>query len=88
MTGMSYNQVFPGHQIAMFAPLADGDMEYADGTKPTLDQEAKDVVTFLAYIASPELETRKRLGVRAALFLLLLTGLTYGVKRKLWTGVH
>jgi ubiquinol-cytochrome c reductase cytochrome c1 subunit len=88
MPGMAYNRAFPGHQIAMFPPLNDDDIEYADGTKATLDQEARDVVTFLAFIASPELDARKRLGLGAVLFFLLLTGLTYAVKRRVWRGVH
>ena len=63
-------------------------MTYADGTKATLDQEAHDVVTFLAYVANPEMEERKRIGVQVMLFLALLTGLTYAVKRKVWSDVH
>ena len=43
--------------------------------------------TFLTYIANPEMEERKRMGVKVVLFLLLLTGLTYAVKRKLWADV-
>ena len=31
---------------------------------------------------------RKQIGVRAVLFLLLMTGLTYAVKRKVWAEVH
>jgi len=88
MSGMNYNNVFPGHQIAMAQPLRDETVEYADGTPNTLDQEARDVVTFLAYIAEPEMVERKRTGVKVILFLLLLTGLTYSVKRKLWSDVH
>ena len=63
-------------------------MTYADGTKATLDQEAHDVVTFLAWAANPEMEERKRIGVRVMLFLAMLTGITYAVKRKVWSDVH
>ena len=49
---------------------------------------SRDVTTFLAYIAEPEMETRKRLGVKVVLFLLFLTGLTYATKRKVWADVH
>ena len=86
--GMNYNKVMPGHQIAMAAPLSDGRVEYADGTKPTIDQEARDVTTFLAYIANPEMEQRKRMGVRVVLFLGLMTCLTYAVKRQIWSDVE
>lgn len=88
MSGMHYNKYFPGNQIAMVQPLRDGTVTYTDGTNPTLDQEARDVVTFLDYIANPELEQRHRMGVKVVLFLIFLTGLTYAVKRKLWAGVE
>lgn len=86
--GLYYNKYFPGHQIAMPQPLRDNTVEYTDGTKPTLDQEAHDVASFLAWAAMPELDTRKQMGVRVFLYLLFLTGLTYAVKRKLWADVH
>ncbi len=86
--GMSYNLYFPGHNIAMPPPLSDGAVEYADKTKATVDQMARDVTTFLAWAAEPELEARKRMGVKVVLFLLVLTGLLYGVKRKIWADVH
>ena len=43
----------------------------------TLEQEAHDVVTFLAWAANPEMVERKQIGVRVVLFLMLMTGLTY-----------
>lgn len=88
MEGMNYNKYFPGHQIAMAPPLQDNSVQYADGTKATLDQEARDVTTFLTYAANPEMEQRKRIGVRMVLFLAFLTGVTYAVKRKTWANVH
>lgn len=87
MAGSNYNKYFPGNQIAMLQPLQDGMVDYTDATNPSLDQEARDVVTFLTFIANPELEQRHRMGVRVVLFLLFLTGLSYAVKRKLWAGV-
>jgi ubiquinol-cytochrome c reductase cytochrome c1 subunit len=86
--GMYYDKMYPGHQIAMPQPLHDDAVTYTDGTKPTTEQEAHDVVTFLAYISNPEMEQRKRMGVKVTLFLVLLTGLTYAVKRKVWADVH
>ncbi len=85
--GTFYNAFFPGHAIHMPPPLSDGAVTYADGTKATVEQEAKDVTTFLAYAANPEMEDRKRLGVRVVGFLVLLTGVTYAAKRKLWAGI-
>jgi ubiquinol-cytochrome c reductase cytochrome c1 subunit len=86
--GMNYNRWFAGHQIAMAAPLTDGRVDYADGTKATLEQEARDVTTFLAFIANPEMEQRKRIGIRVVLFLAFLTCVTYAVKRQIWSDVH
>ena len=87
-SGMYYNKYFPGHQIAMPPPLQDGTVTYTDGTKATIEQEARDVTTFLTYMANPEMETRKRMGVKVIVFLLLLAGVTYTVKRKVWSDVH
>jgi ubiquinol-cytochrome c reductase cytochrome c1 subunit len=85
---MYYNKMFPGHQIGMPPPLQDGTVEYADGTPNTLPQEAHDVVTFLSWAANPETVERKQIGVRVILFLVFMTGLTYAVKRKVWSDVH
>lgn len=88
MDGMSYNAYFPGQQIAMGAPLNEGSVEYADGTKATVDQMAKDVAAFLAWTAEPEMEARKRLGLKVLLFLLVLTGMLFALKRMIWSDVH
>jgi ubiquinol-cytochrome c reductase cytochrome c1 subunit len=85
--GMNYNKYFPGHQIAMAQPLQAGDPA-PDGTPGTLEQKAHDVAAFLMYAAEPKLEDRKRTGVKVILFLLVLTGLLYAVKRKIWAAVH
>lgn len=87
-TGMNYNKYFPGHQIAMPAPLSDGKVEYADGTKATVDQMARDVTEFLTWAANPEMAERKRMGLRVLLFLMLMTVVTYVVKRRVWSDVH
>ena len=86
--GLNYNAVFPGHQIAMPAPLAEDAVEYADGTPATVEQMSHDVVTFLAWAAEPEMEVRKRTGVKVLLFLFVFTGLLYATKRKIWARVH
>jgi ubiquinol-cytochrome c reductase cytochrome c1 subunit len=86
--GMLYNKYFPGHQIAMPDPLNPDQVTYSDGTKATVDQMAKDVTTFLAWTAEPEMEQRKALGVKVILFLIVLTFLLYAVKRKVWAALH
>jgi len=85
--GMNYNEYFPGHQIAMPNVLNDGQVEFADRTQATVSQMARDVTTFMAWAAEPELEQRRAMGVRIILFLTILAGLTYAVKRKVWADV-
>ncbi len=86
--GMYYNKYFPGHQIAMPPPLEKGTVTYADGTAATLEQEARDITTFLEWAAEPELDARKRLGAKVVLFLLILTAGLYAIKRKIWAKIH
>ncbi len=88
MGGMQYNAYFPGHQIAMAQPLYGDDVTYEDGTPATIEQQAEDVTTFLAWASEPEMEERKRAGVMTMLFLLIFTGLLYATKRKIWADVH
>lgn len=86
--GQYYNKYFPGHFLAMPQPLHDDQVEYADGTKATVEQMSRDVVQFLTWASNPEMEPRKQMGIKAVLFLALMTGLTYAVKRKIWKDVH
>ncbi len=86
--GMYYNKYYAGHQIAMPPPLNDGNVTYADGTRASVEQMARDVTTFLTYTAEPHMEARKRMGVKVILFLIFMTGITYAVKRKVWADVH
>ncbi len=85
--GMAYNIYFPGNQIAMPSPLAEDAVEYADKTKATVDRMSRDVTTFLAWAAEPELEERKRLGIKVMLFLIVLTGMLYAIKRRIWAKI-
>jgi len=87
-TGMNYNPYFPGHQIAMPAPLSDGRVTYEDGTVATVDQMSRDVVTFLQWTAEPEMEERKRMGIRTLLFLGILTIVLYFAKKRVWRDLH
>ena len=86
--GMYYNAVFPGHQIAMPSPLAEDSVEFSDGTAATVEQMSKDLVMFLTWTAEPELEDRKRMGIKVMLFLFVLTILLLAVKRKIWAKLH
>ncbi|MDA0369397.1 MAG: cytochrome c1 [Proteobacteria bacterium] len=82
--GMNYNVYFPGHQVAMPAPLSEGMVEYADGTEASVEQMAEDVTTFLHWAANPELERRHQIGFQVMVYLILLTGLFLIVKQRVW----
>jgi ubiquinol-cytochrome c reductase cytochrome b/c1 subunit len=69
-------------------PLSDGQVSYTDGSPQTVDQYATDVAAFLTWTAEPKLEARKRLGFQVFLFLILLSGLLYFTKRKIWANAH
>ena len=86
--GMNYNPYFPRHQIAMPPPLTNGSVTYADGTPNTIDQEARDVVTFLAWAAEPKMEERKRTGFNVMIFLIGFTTLLFFSYRRVWHGHH
>jgi cytochrome c1 len=82
--GAQFNRYFPGHAIGMPKPLSDGQVEYTDGTPMTIDQYGRDVAAFLMWAAEPTLDARKRLGFQVFIFLIVLSGLLYFTKRKMW----
>jgi cytochrome c1 len=82
--GAQYNKYFPGHAIGMPKPLSDGQVEYTDGTPATVDQYGRDIAAFLMWAAEPKLDERKRLGFQVFVFLIVLTGLLYFTKKKVW----
>ncbi len=86
--GMYYNTVFPGHQVGMPPQVEDDRVEYADGTKATKEQIAKDVTAFLNWAAEPEMNERHSMGFKVLLFLVVLTAMLYALKRKIWADVH
>ena len=86
--GLYYNPYFRSLNIAMPPPLAqDGQVTYADGTKATREQMAEDVAAFLTWAAEPTLENRRRTGVGAVVFLLILTVLGYLSYVRVWADV-
>jgi ubiquinol-cytochrome c reductase cytochrome b/c1 subunit len=86
--GSYYNKYFPGHSIKMPKPLNDGQVTFDDGSPATVAQYAKDVTTFLTWTAEPHMEARKRMGLQVFVFLILLTGLLYFTKKKVWADAH
>lgn len=83
--GLNYNPYFPNLNLAMAAPLtAEGQVTYADGTKATVDQMAKDVAAFLTWTAEPTLDKRKQTGWPVVGFLLFASVLAYMAYRNVW----
>ena len=76
-----------GGFIAMPPPLADGRVTFDDGTKSTLDQEARDVTAFLAWAAEPKMEERKQFGLGAMIYLLIFSVLLWFSYKKIWKNV-
>ena len=87
-SGTYYNEYFPGHALAMPPPLSDKQVDYPDGSPTTVDQYSKDVATFMMWAAEPHLEARKRIGFQVMIFLLVLAGLLYFAKKKVWADAH
>ena len=85
--GQYYNRYFPGHQLAMPQLLFDDAIEYTDGTRATVLQQAKDVATFLVFASDIHHDWRKQLGVRVLLFLIIFAGLMFATQRKLWSEI-
>ncbi len=85
--GLNYNKYMPGQKIAMAAPLADGQVEYTDGSPQTKEQYSKDVSAFMMWAAEPHLEQRKQIGFRVMIFLFVFAGLLYFTKKKVWADV-
>jgi ubiquinol-cytochrome c reductase cytochrome b/c1 subunit len=86
--GSFYNEYFPGHAIAMPPPLSDKRIDYTDGSPTTVDQFSKDVSAVMMWAAEPHMEARKRIGFQVMIFLIVLAGLLYFTKKKVWADAH
>ena len=100
--GQHYNPYFPGDLtsswkgtghapkgglLAMAPPLAPDKVTFDDGTKSTVDQQAKDVVAFLTWASDPKMEERKQFGFGAMIYLLIFAGLLYASYRRIWRNI-
>ena len=85
---LNHNDYFPGGKIAMAKPLSDGQVEYTDGSPKTVQQYAKDVASYMMWLAEPKLEQRKSTGFRVMIFLILFAGLLYLTKKRVWNDAH
>jgi ubiquinol-cytochrome c reductase cytochrome c1 subunit len=81
------NPVFSTGWIKMAPPLADGQVEFADGAPNDVKHMAEDVAAFLMWSAEPKLNARKDTGFKAVLFLILLSSLLYLTNKRLWSGI-
>lgn len=83
--GLHYNPYFPNLNLAMAPPLtSNGQVQYADGTAPTIDNMAKDVAAFLVWTAEPKLQARHAAGWASVLFLVIFCFLTWGAYKSVW----
>lgn len=85
---MHYNPYFAGHQIAMAPPIADDQVTYQDDTKATKQQVARDIVNFLQWAAEPEMEARKRMGIKVMIFIGLMTAFFWFAKKRIWSNLE
>ncbi len=74
------NKLFPA--IKMPDPLAHS--VASEARKKLEEEKIKDLVAFLTWSADPRAAERKSLGVWVLLYLFVLTGLFYAVKKRVW----
>jgi len=86
--GLHYNPYFANLNLAMAPPLTSaGQVQYTDGTRPTVDQMAQDVAAFLVWTAEPKLGARHLAGWAAVIFLAIFCFLAWGAYQSVWRGV-
>jgi cytochrome c1 len=83
-SGTFYNKYFPSSFIAMPQPLFPGQITYEDGSPQTVEQYSQDVAAFLMWAAEPHLDQRKRIGFQVMIYLIVMAGLLYFTKKKVW----
>ena len=82
---LNFNPWFANLNIAMPPPLtANGQVGYTDGTKPSVDQMAKDIAAFLVWAGEPNLASRRAAGFAVVIFLLIATILGYLAYHQIW----
>lgn len=81
---LNFNPYFANLNLAMAAPLVDGQVTFDDGRKATVDNMAKDVSAFLTWTAEPKMNERKAAGGAVLLFLLIFTALTWMSYKQVW----
>ena len=87
--GLHYNPYYANLNIAMPPPLtSNNQVAYADGTKATVDQMARDVAAFLTWTAEPKLEQRHAAGLASVAFLAIFCFLAWGAYQNVWRDIE
>ena len=82
--GKFYNDWATGHMIGMPPPLMNGMIQYPDGTPATVEQQARDITTFLVWASDPHRNERHSIGKAVMAYLAVLLALAVAWKRKIW----
>jgi len=85
--GQAYNPYFSGGVISMAQQLFDDMLEYPDGTPATQSQMAKDICTFLTWVAEPEQDTRKRILLKSVVLFPIIAVVVLYYKRYFWSTI-
>ena len=101
--GKAYDPYFPGDLgafwhgkgpvpkggfISMPFQLTPDRVTFDDGVHATTDEEAKDVVAFLAWASDPHQVERKQVGFSVLIYLLLLAGIVYASYKRIWRRIE
>jgi ubiquinol-cytochrome c reductase cytochrome c1 subunit len=57
-------------------------------SKAEYDAYVADLVNYLVYVGEPAATKRAQLGAFVMLFLFLMLGLTYALKKEYWRDIH
>ncbi len=85
-----------GTQSAVFSEDADGNKQFehfeqqSAGTMSAeeYDQAMRDLTNFMVYLAEPAKLVRYKIGFWVIVFLLVMVGLSYALKKEYWRDVH
>jgi len=81
----NFNDYFPGNRIAMPDPLAW--LDHDESETADLQEQARDVASFLVFIGDPHQMERRAIGKWVMGFLVLLTLVLYLLKKEVWKDV-
>ncbi len=79
--GTTANHIYPETKMPDILGMSGATGE---AQRATIKEQARDIVSFLAWAADPHAQERNRLGYYVLGYLLVLTGLLYLVKNQIW----